>query len=127
MLSPLAFVVANFIILWSGWTTDWKLGVLILVGCAVIFNREFPEGALKWKAAAWLPIYLIGMGLITYESTYGPGGHIQVWYDMVIVAIFSLGIYYTALAVSLKGDEIERMINEVVVPEEDEVAPVPLG
>jgi len=26
MLAPLAFAVANLLILWSGWTTDWKLG-----------------------------------------------------------------------------------------------------
>src|SRR5918911_1167052 len=26
VFAPLAFVVANLLILWSGWTTDWKLG-----------------------------------------------------------------------------------------------------
>jgi amino acid transporter len=32
VLAPLAFVVANLLILWSGWKTDWKLGVAILIG-----------------------------------------------------------------------------------------------
>ena len=32
MLSPLAFIIANLIILWAGWDTDWKLGVSILIG-----------------------------------------------------------------------------------------------
>jgi amino acid transporter len=32
VLSPLAFVVSGLIILWSGWDTDWKLGVAILLG-----------------------------------------------------------------------------------------------
>ena len=30
VLAPLAFVVANLLILWSGWDTDWRLGVAIL-------------------------------------------------------------------------------------------------
>ena len=29
VLAPFAFVVANLIILWSGWDTDWRLGVAI--------------------------------------------------------------------------------------------------
>ena len=32
VLSPLAFVIANYLILWSTWDTDWKLGVAILIG-----------------------------------------------------------------------------------------------
>ena len=32
VLSPLAFIVSDLIILWSGWDTDWKLGVAILLG-----------------------------------------------------------------------------------------------
>ncbi len=41
-MSPSAFVVANFLILWSGWTTDWKLGIAILIGDRhLIVNRVF--------------------------------------------------------------------------------------
>ena len=36
MVSPLAFAVANLLILWSGWTTDWKLGVAIVLGYAIL-------------------------------------------------------------------------------------------
>ena len=36
VLAPLAFVVANLLILWSGWKTDWKLGVAILLGYAIL-------------------------------------------------------------------------------------------
>src|SRR3954470_5690073 len=34
--SPLAFIVANFIILWTGWNTDWKLGFAILLGYVLL-------------------------------------------------------------------------------------------
>ena len=42
MLAPLAFVVANLLILWSGWTTDYKLGIAILIGYVILAaNRVF--------------------------------------------------------------------------------------
>lgn len=126
VLCPLAFVVAGFIILWSGWTTDWKLGVSIVIGYAILFaNRVFhlnersPE--LDWRAASWLPVYLVGMGLIVYFSDFGPTKSpiFPLWWDMVAVAAFSLVIYYWAMAVALPREKIEAMIAEVVLPEDE--------
>lgn len=78
-MSPLAFVVANFLILWSGWTTDWKLGIAILIGYVVLIaNRVFRMNPvtpqLDLRAAQWLPAYLVGMGLVVYASDFGPSG-----------------------------------------------------
>ncbi|MFF2850879.1 APC family permease [Streptomyces sp. NPDC058001] len=124
-MSPLAFVVANFLILWSGWTTDWKLGIAILIGYVVLIaNRVFKmnpiQPQLDLRAAQWLPVYLIGMGLIVYASDFGPLKHpwFPLWWDMVAVAVFSLGIYYWALAVALPTAKIQRMVDQVVAPEE---------
>jgi amino acid transporter len=123
--SPVAFIMANLIILWSGWDTDWKLGVAILIGYVIlilnrVLNLNPHKTILDWKAAQWLPVYLVGVGLIVYLSDYGPltNPPIKLWYDMGIVAIFSLIIYYWALAVALPRDEILQMINEVVPDEE---------
>lgn len=128
-MSPLAFVVANLLILWSGWTTDWKLGVAILIGYVILIaNRVFKmnpiQPQLDLRAAQWLPVYLIGMGLIVYASDFGPLKHpwFPLWWDMVVVAAFSLAIYYWALAVALPTEKIQRMIDQVVVPEEADIA-----
>ncbi|MFE9452151.1 APC family permease [Streptomyces sp. NPDC006739] len=124
-MSPLAFVVANLLILWSGWATDWKLGVAILIGYVILVaNRVFKMNPitpqLDLRAAQWLPVYLIGMGLIVYLSDFGPLKHpwFPLWWDMVAVAVFSLVIYYWAMAVALPAEQIQRMIDQVVVPEE---------
>jgi amino acid transporter len=124
ILSPFAFFVANLIILWSGWDTDWKLGVAILLGYVIlavsrVFHLNDRAVALNWRAASWLPVYLVGMGAITYMSTFGPKGWIPLWWDLVVVAAFSLVIYFWALAVALSKEEIESMISEVVLPEEE--------
>ena len=127
VLSPFAFFVANLIILWSGWTTDWKLGIAILIGYAIlaisrIFHLNDKPPVLNWHAAVWLPPYLIGMGVIVYSSTFGPQGWIPLWWDMVVVGAFSLVIYFWAMQVGLASEQIETMISEVVLPEEEGLA-----
>jgi amino acid transporter len=124
--APAAFVVSNLIILWSGWTTDWKLGIAILIGYVIltlnlVFDLNPIKPVLNWRAAQWLPVYLIGDGVIVYMSSFGPMNSpvFNDWWSMGVIAIFSLVIYYWALAVSLPTEEIERMIAEVVLPEED--------
>ncbi|MET7680610.1 APC family permease [Streptomyces sp. NPDC005423] len=127
-MSPLAFVVANFLILWSGWATDWKLGVAILIGYVILVaNRVFKMNPitpqLDLRAAQWLPVYLVGMGLIVYASDFGPLKHpwFPLWWDMLAVAVFSLGIYYWAMTVALPTEQIQRMVDEVVIPEETDM------
>ena len=129
--APVAFIVANFIILWSGWDTDWKLGLAILLGYVILvlnyvlkLNPRIP--VYDWKAASWLPVYLVGVGLIVYLSDYGPltNPPIKLWWDMLVTAAFSLVIYYWAIAVSLPPDEITQMINEVVPDEELSLEPL---
>jgi len=129
VLAPLAFVVANLLILWSGWDTDWRLGVAIAIGYVIlaatrIFNWNARSPQLDLRAASWLPFYLVGMGAIVYLSDFGPLKNpvFPLWWDMVAVAIFSLLIYYWAIAVALPAQRIEAMIGDVVLPEEEGIA-----
>lgn len=117
--APLAFIVSNLIILWSTWDTDWKLGVAILLGYVILgINRVFKMNphapVLNWRAAQWLPVYLIGMGVIVYLSDYGPLKNplIPLWWDIITVGVFSLIIYYWAIAVALPSEQIQAMIDE---------------
>jgi hypothetical protein len=126
--SPIAFIVSGLIILWSGWTTDWKLGVAILIGYVILglsrgLHLNTHEPGLQWRAAQWLPVYLVGLGVIVYLSPYGPlrTPVIPLWWDIAVTAVFSVAIYYWALAVSLPTEQIQAMIDEVVVPEEETV------
>jgi amino acid transporter len=123
VLAPLAFVVANFLILWSGWTTDWKLGVAILIGYAIlaanqVFKLNPTTPQFEIRAAVWLPVYLVGMGLIVYLSDFGPTAHpwFPLWWDMLAVAAFCLAIFYWALRVALPVDKIQQLIDRGAVP-----------
>jgi amino acid transporter len=130
VMGPLAFIVANLIIFWSGWSTDWRLGVAVLIGYIILAgNRAFKLNPIKpvldLRAAQWLPVYLIGMGLLVWISDFGPlhsfAFHSPLinswWGDILVVAGFSLVIYYWALATALPSERIQNLIDEVVVEE----------
>ena len=129
VLAPLAFVVANLLILWTGWDTVWRLGVAISIGYVIlavtrIFNLNSRSPQLDLRAASWLPVYLLGMGAIVYLSDFGPMKDpvFPLWWDMVAVAVFSVIIFFWAMAVALPTERIEDMIGDVVLPEEEDVA-----
>jgi len=126
VIAPLSFVVATLIIYWSGWETVWNLGIAILVGYALMGpyavyarSRGYANApTLDWKAAQWLPAYLLGIGLISWQGQFGGTGNIHMWWDIALIAVFSLGIYYWAVTVALPSEQIERTIEEVVVVDE---------
>jgi amino acid transporter len=126
ILSPVAFSISGLIILWTTWDTDWKLGVAILIGYVILAGNRLlglneHKPMLDWRAASWLPVYLVGMGVIIYLSSFGPLGDppLPFGWDMLAVIVFSFAIYYWALSVSLTKDAIEEMLEEVVLPEEE--------
>ena len=131
VLAPVAFVIANLIILWAGWDTVWKLGVSILIGYAILVGNRLlhlnpHKPTLDWRAASWLLPYLVGMGLIVYFSDFGPKGDdalIPFGWDALVVAAWSSIIFAWAMAVALPKEAIEEMIGEVELPDEDMQAP----
>ena len=125
VLAPLSFIFANLIIYWTGFEVLWKLGLIVVIGYALIgffmlFDNERPP--IDWKSAQWLPVYLIGMGIISWQGQYSGQssktplpptntGHIPFWWDMLVVAVFSLIIYYWAMAVKLSRKEMLDLVN----------------
>jgi len=129
VFGPVAFIVANLIMYWSGFEVLWKLGIVIVIGYVLIgismaFDPDRPP--LDWRSAQWLPVYLIGMGLISWQGQYSGGAiqapvntnNIPFWWDMVIVAAFSLVIYFWAMATKLPRDEMMNLVARQSAPAE---------
>jgi amino acid transporter len=115
VLAPLGFVIANLIIYWSGFETVWKLGIVLVIGyilisASMMFDRQRPP--LDWRSAQWLPVYLIGLGIISWQGQYGPNNtaRIPFWWDMLIVAVFSLAIYFWAQWARSPREEVLRLV-----------------
>jgi amino acid transporter len=129
VLGPLAFIIANMLIYWSGFETVWKLGICIVIGYVLIgvcmaFDPQRPP--LDWKSAQWLPVYLIGLGIISWQGQFSGGAvaapvntnNIPFWWDMVVVAGFSLIIYYWAQATRLPREEMLNLVGRQSTVEE---------
>jgi hypothetical protein len=57
------------------------------------------------------------MGVISWQGGFGGQGHIALWWDIAVITVFSLAIYYWARASASRPEEIERSIGEVAVTE----------
>ena len=126
IISPLAFIVASLLIYWSGFEALWKLGICIVIGYVIIgvcmaFDAERPRlGRKEVIAAAWLPVYIIGMGLISWNGQFSGGavlaplntGRIPFWVDIPVVAAWALIIFAWAYFASLPREEMELVIGE---------------
>jgi amino acid transporter len=117
--APVAFIVSNLIIYWSGWDVVWKLDVAVLLGYLLMgvsrLTKANPAaGDLDWTAAFWLWPYLAGMAVISVLGQFG-GGHevIPFWSDFGVVAVFSLIIYYAAIRLRLPEAKVDQYTGEV--------------
>ncbi|HWH13086.1 MAG TPA: APC family permease [Solirubrobacteraceae bacterium] len=138
VLAPLSFVLANFIVYWAGWGTYSTLMIVMALGYLLMIisgvfklNPNRPE--IDWGAAAWLFPYLIGMGVISYFGGFGSTGilggvgvfktvlvggtgDLKLGYDLLVLAIFSLIIYYAAMAKRLSSAQVDQYVREVYPP-----------
>ena len=139
VLAPLAFIFANMLIYWSGFEVLWKLAIAIVIGYVLIgismyFDRERPP--LDWKSAQWLPVYLIGMGIISWQGQFSGQSsttplaptntnNLPFWWDMLVVAGFSLAIYYWAQATKLPRAEMLDLVGRQSAAPADELPDAP--
>ena len=66
------------------------------------------------RSAVWLPVYLIGLGVIVYISDFGPLKNpiIPLWWDTAVVAAFSVAIYEWATRIALPRGKIEALVQQ---------------
>jgi amino acid transporter len=139
VLAPAAFAVAGLLIYWSGFEVVWKLGVVLVLGYVIMgvlmaFDPQRPP--LDWKSAVWLPVWLIGMGIISWQGQYSGAAssdkhpqaptntfNIPFWWDILVVIGFSVLIYLWAMRTKLPRDEMLALVNRQ--GGEEELPPAP--
>jgi amino acid transporter len=132
VLAPLSFIAANLVIYWSYWEVLWKVFVamglgLVLLGIGHIVNPSELTPNLDWRGASWVWPYFIGLGLISYlgPTDFTGIGVIPFGWDILVVAVFSLAIYYYAISVRLSPEQVRRHVadaREEVEAVEEEVS-----
>ncbi|HWG72853.1 MAG TPA: APC family permease [Acidimicrobiales bacterium] len=138
VLAPLSFMLANFIVYWAGWKIYSTLMVVMIIGYLLMavsfaFRLNPRQPVIDWEAAIWVLPYLIGMGVISYLGGFGKGGiiggvgvfktvlvggngHLGLYWDLGVVALFSLVIYFAAIAKRLPSHKVDEYVRDVYPP-----------
>jgi amino acid transporter len=135
VLAPLSFAIANEVLLFSGWAVVWKLIVAILLGVALLgisaaTSPPDRRPSLDWLNGAWLAPYLLGMGVISYLSSFdtktpssiagllrGPRNTLTFGWDVLAVAIFSVLVYALAIRLRLPDRKVHAYVADLAEEE----------
>ena len=117
VLAPLAFVAANLIIYWTSWTAIWKLLIAIVLGLVIfgisfVLHRPLERPPLDLRSLGWMLPWLLGMGLISYLGNYDGIGVIPDWWDLGIVVVFSVAIFYLGVRMVLSRERVADAFRE---------------
>jgi amino acid transporter len=119
VLLPVAFISANLLLYWGGYEVEWKLDIALVFGALLFFigaaaKRTFTSDMLKH--GYWILPWMIGTTIIGYFGNYG-GPHAVYdgfifgeWSDLVIVAVFSVAIFYLALATAMPSEQMKAAV-----------------
>jgi amino acid transporter len=104
---PAAFCSANLIIYWGGYDSTWKLVGAMVAGLALFGIGAWWTGTRQHtvRNSLWVWPWLAGHLIIGVLGRYGGGRNILPdWIDVAVVVLFSLGIFYWAIALTLSRE-----------------------
>jgi amino acid transporter len=137
VLAPLGFIIANEIILFSGWAVVWKLVFAIVIGFILLAISSATRAAeerpsLDWRSGAWVWPYVLGLGLISYLGSFGPADRLPIillkgakgvlpyGIDILVMAIFALAIYALAMWLRLPSERVHEYVGDLTAEAEAE-------
>ena len=127
VLAPVAFIVANLVIYWTTWDTVWRVLVGMVFGLVLLIighlvNPSELTPSLDWRGGSWLWPYFIGLAVLSYlgPTDFAGIGVIPFGWDVIVVAIFSLAVYYYALSVRLTPEEVRGHVADAREEAEEE-------
>ena len=130
VLAPLGFVAANYIVYFTGWVTNSKLFLLVLLrfvvlGISYAIQPADERPPLEWKTTGWMWPYFGGMALLSYLGSFEGGKKtIPFDLDLDLVAGFSVIIYLLAMRIRLDSD---RARMDIDATQEEEGVREPTG
>jgi amino acid transporter len=118
VIAPVAFVIANEIVLFAGWSTNWKLLAAVALGFILLalsnaFRPAEERVRLEWAAGAWLIPWLLALGLVSYLSSFEGGQDtLKFGVDMVVTAVIAVVVYVVAMRSRLSPEAARAYFDE---------------
>jgi amino acid transporter len=130
VLCPLAFILANCIVYFAGWSNVFWLYMFIVIGFIIFgaYQLSIPSHRrteIEWRSAYWVIPWLLGLGIISWQGQYtsatttvfgltlNPTLRIGQWWDLGLIAIFSLAIYYWAVYSGMPREKVQEAVENV--------------
>ncbi|MGV3487778.1 MAG: APC family permease [Tuberibacillus sp.] len=113
-ISPLAFIAATMLALWSGWGVIKLLIILQICSLFLYFAFVDKDSVFRknlkedFKAAYWLFGYYVFLLIMTYIGSFGPGQWIAGPWDSIVTALLSLVFYYWGVNSAFKVPRITQ-------------------
>ena len=107
VLAPIAFVVSNLLVFWSGWTAVEIIIPLDFAGILlVVVHNHYTKLDVKYALyGIWMPIYLIFILFMSYigSSFFGVSNIIPFPYDSLVFIIVTLIFYVLGVNLGVKS------------------------
>lgn len=114
-VAALCFVLTSWVVYWTGWETNGKVLLILLIGLAVVAGvrraGRGEHGPLHLRQAAWMVPYILLLGVTSYLGGYGGGlDLLPEWLAMAVIAAGSLAIFFVAVRTRLPDAEARALV-----------------
>ncbi len=115
-VAAVTFIFVGFIVYWTGWETNWKIFVVMVLGLTVFAiaraSRRDHKDELFLTETSWIWIYYSGLAVISYLGNFGGGLEvIPQGVDAILIVALSLFVFQLSLRRALTAAQVEELIN----------------
>ena len=122
VLAPIAFISSNWIIYWTGYTTNSFLFLIVAIGFVLYalyyhFVAKNPVEDFGWRNVAWLFAWFGGMWALSALGDVGGGRAVLgFWQGVVAVVVWSIIVMILAMRSALPAEETAAMMARMGAP-----------
>ncbi|MGN8026676.1 APC family permease [Microbacterium sp. 22242] len=132
VLLPVGFIFANLIVYWGGFHVTWMLAVGLLFGQVIYIIANVVKNPVaaqpRWSSALWIWVWMAGNVLIAWLGNYGGGlGVLGNGLDALVVAVFSLALYYWVTRTGQEESTIRQSFKEDLIQGQGAELEPPVG
>lgn len=130
----LSFIGSSLLVFWSGWDINEKMFIALLLGYIVYIGYHFTAKidlpAMDFKSGAWFPVWVIGLMVISWLGNIdgdgkvskglildGGNGPLDLVWGAIVCAVFSIAVYYMAIAWRLPAERMAYYISHTPTDE----------